>query len=80
MLLGGIVNKYRRESRALQAERKMNATCGSKVAYPTQDAAFQKGQRSYRCPYCGAWHRSGKMAALLAMITGKPASDDKLRL
>lgn len=42
--------------------------CGEKRRYETEEAAFQKGQRSYHCPHCKGWHRSGQLAKLIAQV------------
>ncbi len=61
-----MANKYRPASReALEAAQRQRG-CESKVAYPTPEAAFQKGQEFYLCKYCGKYHRSGKLAKLIA--------------
>jgi hypothetical protein len=41
------------------------------VKFPTKEAAFQKGQESYRCGYCQQWHRSGALGKLVALVKGK---------
>lgn len=33
-------------------------TCGIKTRYETLEAAQQKGQYVYRCPYCEKFHRT----------------------
>ncbi len=33
--------------------------CVSKAVYETAEASYQKGQCSYKCPFCRKWHRSG---------------------
>lgn len=45
--------------------------CERKRAYPTKEAAYQKGQESYLCGYCNKWHRSGALASLVAIVRGK---------
>lgn len=42
--------------------------CESKVGYDNEEQAFQKNQKSYRCPYCGKWHRSGAFTKLVRQI------------
>lgn len=43
-------------------------TCTRKRAYPTREAAFQKGQEVYRCRYCRQFHRSGSLSKLVALV------------
>jgi hypothetical protein len=43
--------------------------CERKRRYATQAKAFQKGQESYRCRYCGFWHRSGSLSKLAAKVS-----------
>ncbi|MBK5284834.1 MAG: hypothetical protein JJE25_05495 [Bacteroidia bacterium] len=50
--------KLRREARKL---RRIKKSCHDKRAFDTKEAAYQKGQSVYKCPYCGKWHRSGKL-------------------
>lgn len=62
------MNKYKSESRkARKANARLHA-CERKVAYDTAEAAYQKGQESYRCKYCGKWHRSGSFSKLLSKV------------
>jgi hypothetical protein len=62
------VNKYLEESRAVQRARERYNMCDRKRAFPTEAAAFQKGQTSYLCPHCNAWHRSGSLSRLVAFV------------
>jgi hypothetical protein len=59
------MNKYREHSRAAQKAAKRLKACESKAAFDTEEAAYQKGQRTYRCPHCNKWHRSGAFATLV---------------
>lgn len=52
-------NKYAAQAAAAREARRREAMCGSKRAFASEAAAWQRGQRVYRCPYCGHWHRSG---------------------
>lgn len=61
-----MANKYRQASREAQEAAHRLRGCESKVAYPSPEAAFQKGQTFYRCKWCGQYHRSGKLAKLIA--------------
>lgn len=47
-------------------------TCERKKAFPTREAAFQKGQEIYRCPYCRQFHRTAETAKLIAAIRRSP--------
>lgn len=42
--------------------------CGRKRAYETEAEAFQKGQQTYLCRYCGKWHRSGALRTLIERV------------
>ena len=65
------MNKYKDQSRKAQKARKLEAMCTSKRRYETEQEAYQKGQRSYLCPYCRGWHRSGAFAELLNVCKRK---------
>jgi hypothetical protein len=39
-------------------------TCTRKVAYKSKAAAAKTGRHTYHCPFCGRWHRSGKVKPL----------------
>jgi Zn-finger protein len=43
-------------------------TCTRKKAYPSREAAFQKGQEVYQCRYCHQFHRSGSLSKLVAAL------------
>lgn len=60
------MNKYKAQARAARKQRKKQRMCESKVRFETEAAAFQKGQRSYLCPHCLGWHRSGALASFIA--------------
>jgi len=58
-----------KKTKSQKALRRFNK-CERKKAFPTREAAFQKGQEVYRCGYCNQWHRSGALATLLAKVRG----------
>ena len=60
------MNKYKAQARRAQKQRRLEKMCGAKRRYETEAAAFQKGQRSYQCPHCHGWHRSGQLAELVS--------------
>ena len=62
------MNKYKHFSKLAQKRRRHERTCERKKAYPTEQAAYQKGQEVYKCPYCHLWHRSGQLARLIAQV------------
>lgn len=62
------MNKYEQQSREAQARRRAERMCTSKRRYDSEAAAYQKGQRSYHCPHCKGWHRSGALASLVAKV------------
>lgn len=49
------MNKYKQFSKVKVNSR--YRACGRKQAYDNKEAAYQKGQDSYECPFCGKWHR-----------------------
>lgn len=61
-------NRYAKESRKCQGQRRLNRACLSKKAFATADEARQPGQDIYRCRHCGQWHRTGAAAALAAVL------------
>ena len=62
------VNKYREQVAAAQQARRLERMCLSKSAYASAADARQKGQRTYQCPFCKLWHRSGSLARLAASV------------
>lgn len=66
-----MTNKYAVASREAQARRRKNRTCTWKRVYETKEAAYQKGQVVYHCPFCGKYHRSGKFGRLVARVNRK---------
>ena len=61
-------NKYAKEAKKARQINKRLKMCESKVAYDTEGLAFQKNQRTYRCQYCGKWHRSGSLTSLVRTL------------
>lgn len=61
------MNKFLAQSRSAQAARRKVRMCERKVGYSSAEAARQKGQDVYQCKHCGLWHRTGQLAALLAL-------------
>lgn len=62
------MNKYKAQaSKARQAYRRARR-CENKTRYATEAEAYQKGQDSYRCPYCNGWHRSGSLTSLAVKL------------
>jgi hypothetical protein len=64
-----VPNKYRAESRESQAARKRERSCTRKASFASKAEAFQKGQRSYKCRFCGLWHRSGAFAKFVSDLS-----------
>ena len=54
-------NKYSKQSKEAQAKRIKEKACGRKKKYATEEEAYQEGQRTYKCPHCSGWHRSGAL-------------------
>ena len=61
-------NKYASEAKKAQEANKRLKACERKKAYETEEAAYQQGQRVYRCPYCNKWHRTGSFVALVKKL------------
>lgn len=69
-------NKYAKEAKAAkQANRRWNM-CESKVAFDSEEAAFQKNQKTYKCPYCGKWHRSGAFTTLVNTLRNRSKNSE----
>lgn len=64
-------NKYHKLAKLARQQRQKQRMCSDKVRFETEAEAFQKGQRSYQCPHCHGWHRSGKLAELVAICRRK---------
>lgn len=64
-------NKYKRQARAARRDWQRWRMCDRKRRYDTEAEAQQKGQRTYRCPICKKWHRSGQEAELLATVKNR---------
>jgi len=63
-----MADKYKHLKRKAQKLRKKKKMCEDKKQYETNEASFQKGQKSYKCNYCGKWHRSGQMGKFIAQL------------
>lgn len=61
-------NKYAKEAKEAHQINKKLKMCESKVAYDIEELAFQKNQRTYKCPYCEKWHRSGSLTLLVRTL------------
>lgn len=64
-----MANKYLQASQEAQEYARRLRGCLSKKAYESPEAAFQKGQTYYHCRWCNKYHRSGKLAKLLAQVS-----------
>ncbi|MBI3501353.1 MAG: hypothetical protein HY063_06115 [Bacteroidetes bacterium] len=71
-------NKYHEQQKAAQDARKKKKPCRNKAAYKTEEEAYQEGQRTYHCPHCGKWHRSGSLATLMSDLKKKKKRKRKL--
>jgi hypothetical protein len=58
------MNKYSKISRRLKRKRLKARGCRDKIAYPTREAARQRGQDVYACPYGDHYHRTGAAATI----------------
>lgn len=59
------MNKYAKQAKEAQQNNKRLRMCESKAAFNTEELAFQKNQKTYKCPHCGKWHRSGSFTKLV---------------
>lgn len=72
LLINFEMDKYKSLRRKAKKERIKKRMCTDKVAYGSTEEAFQKGQRVYECPHCKMFHRSGKIAQLIAEVKKRP--------
>lgn len=49
-------NKYEEFSKVQEAI--IDRQCGRKASFETLEEAYQIGQKSYKCPICGKYHRA----------------------
>lgn len=61
-------NKYKKEAKLAQKANKKLRMCESKVQFETEELAYQKNQKIYKCPYCEKWHRSGAFIKLVRTL------------
>jgi hypothetical protein len=61
-------NKYADKAKTARAARRRHNHCTRKVAYETEGDAYQKGQVTYQCRYCGKFHRSGSLADMTSYL------------
>lgn len=64
-------NKYEKQAKLARQANKILLMCESKVQFETEEAAFQKGQKSYKCAHCGKWHRSGAFTRLVRTLENR---------
>lgn len=64
-------NKYEKQSREARKRYRRFRTCERKKAFNTREEAQCKNQSEYQCPYCGKWHRSGKLTTLVNTIKNR---------
>ncbi len=64
-------NKYEAQAREARRANWILRSCESKVAFETEEAAYQKGQTSYKCQHCGKWHRSGAFGRFVKQLQRK---------
>jgi hypothetical protein len=62
------MNKYSEFSEQAQEKRRRQRSCTYKVAYDNESDAYQKGQRYYKCDYCGKFHRTGQLGTIISEI------------
>lgn len=63
-----MANKYKHLNRKQREIEKRNKMCLNKRQFETKADAYQKGQESYKCKYCGKYHRSGKTSKFISQI------------
>lgn len=61
-------DKYKHLKKKIHKQRSKEKMCLNKVAFETQELAYQKGQANYKCKYCGKWHRSGQMTKFIVQL------------
>ncbi len=66
-----MANKYHKLAREARIERRERKMCIDKTPFDSPKEAQQKGQRSYKCPICKKWHRSGAHHQFLNSLKGK---------
>jgi len=62
------MNKYHYISLERKRELRKYNMCTRKVKYKTEEDAYIKNQKYYKCPYCGYWHRSGSLTRLNVIL------------
>lgn len=72
-----MANKYAAFSKRAQKNRVKTKMCLNKAAYETEEAAYQKGQRSYKCKFCQKWHRSRSLMTLVKKHTDPIYKEEK---
>lgn len=66
-------NKYAKEAKKAKKANRRLMMCESKAVFETEEEAYQKGQKSYQCPYCHKWHRSGSFTKLVRTLEKRSA-------
>jgi nicotinic acid mononucleotide adenylyltransferase len=64
-------NKYEKEAKQARKANRRLRMCESKVAFESEEKAFQKNQKTYKCPHCGKWHRSGTFTTLVNTLQNR---------
>ena len=65
------MNKYEHHARKARTASKIDRMCRNKRRYDTEADAYQKNPRTYLCPHCKGWHRSGKFEELVRISKRK---------
>jgi hypothetical protein len=68
------MEKYKELKEKIRSQRSKAKMCLNKRKFKTKEAAYLKGQRVYKCKFCGKWHRSGQQARIISEIKniGRP--------
>ena len=74
LIAGTMANKYKKQAKQAQKQRKLERACLHKRAFQTEDDASRnwsdaQDQYVYQCPNCDKWHRTTGMSKLIAKVS-----------
>ncbi len=64
-------NKYGKEAKEAQEERRKWRSCEGKKRYETEKHAEIINQTTYECRYCNGWHRSASLFTKVRMAANR---------
>lgn len=64
-----MADKYKNLKRKAQKLRAKKKMCLDKKQFETEQYAYHKGQKSYKCKHCNKWHRSGQMTKFIVQLS-----------